>query len=105
VTYFAARRLVKIPNIGLVNVVAGRQIAPEFVQNDLQPRAVARAVAPLLDRASPERQKMIADLDEVRRMLGEPGAARRVAAIAHELAAEGEGGGSREEGRGRIQSE
>jgi lipid-A-disaccharide synthase len=85
-TYFAARRLVKIPNIGLVNVVANRQVAPEFVQDALQPRAVALAVAPLLDHASPERQRMIADLDDVRRMLGEPGAARRVAVIAHALA-------------------
>jgi len=85
-TYFAARRLVKIPNIGLVNVVAGRQVAPEFVQDALRPAHVARALEPLLDRASPERQRMLQELDRVRRMLGEPGAARRVAGIARALA-------------------
>ena len=85
-TYFAARRLVKIPNIGLVNVVAGRQVAPEFVQDALRPADVARALEPLLDRASPERQQMLEELDRVRRMLGEPGAARRVAGIARALA-------------------
>ena len=88
-TYFAARRLVKIPNIGLVNVVAGRQVAPEFVQDALRPEIVAGTLAPLLDHESPQRRQMLADLDGVRRMLGEPGAARRVAEIAHTLAEEG----------------
>lgn len=85
-TYAVAKRVVKIPHIGLVNVVAGRAIAPEFVQHALQPSAVARTLEPLLDRASPERERMLLDLDGVRRTLGEPGAARRVAAIAHALA-------------------
>ena len=85
-TYFAARRLVKIPNIGLVNVVAGRQVAPEFVQDALRPRAVADALGPLLDDASPERRTMIAGLDGVRASLGTPGAAGRVAEMAIGLA-------------------
>jgi lipid-A-disaccharide synthase len=87
-TYFAARHLVTIPNIGLVNVVAGRRVAPEFVQGALEPAAVAQTLEPLLGHATPERQRMLADLEGVRRMLGEPGAARRVAAIAHALADE-----------------
>ena len=85
-TYFAARRLVKIPNIGLVNVVAGRQVAPEFVQDALQPQAVAEALGPLLDDASPERRTMIAGLDGVRASLGTPGAAGKVAEMAIGLA-------------------
>ena len=90
-TYFAARRLVKIPNIGLVNVVAGRQVAPEFVQDALQPKAVADALGPLLDGASPERRAMIAGLDGVRASLGTPGAAGRVAEMAVGLAQAGVG--------------
>ncbi len=85
-TYFAARRLVTIPRIGLVNVVAGKQVAPEFVQDALKPVAVASALEPLLDHASLTRQRMIAELDGVRQLLGEPGAARRVAEIAQNLA-------------------
>jgi lipid-A-disaccharide synthase len=85
-TYAAARRLVKIPNIGLVNVVAGRQVAPEFVQAALVPNAVADALEPLLDRGSATRSRMVAELARVRDSLGTPGAARRVAAIATELA-------------------
>jgi lipid-A-disaccharide synthase len=85
-TYAAARRLVKIPHIGLVNVVAGRAVAPEFVQGALQPNAVADALEPLLDRDSASRARMIDELARVRDSLGTPGAARRVAAIALELA-------------------
>jgi lipid-A-disaccharide synthase len=85
-TYAAARRVLTIPHIGLVNVVAGREIAPEFVQGALEPRAVTAALQPLLDPGSQERARMLADLREVRSALGTPGAARRVAALAVELA-------------------
>jgi lipid-A-disaccharide synthase len=85
-TYFMARRLVKIPRIGLVNVVAGTEVAREFVQDALVPSDVAAALEPLLDTSSPARQRMIGELGEVRRMLGSPGAAARVADIAQTLA-------------------
>jgi lipid-A-disaccharide synthase len=88
-TYAAARRLVKIPHIGLVNVVAGYELAPEFVQDALQPAAVADRLAPLLVHGSAERNAMIAGLDAVRASLGEPGAAGRVAAMAVDLASRG----------------
>jgi lipid-A-disaccharide synthase len=89
VTYAAARRLVKIPRIGLVNVVAGREVAPEFVQGALQPGAVADALESLLDRDSVQRTRMVAELARVRDSLGTPGAARRVATLALELAMNG----------------
>jgi lipid-A-disaccharide synthase len=85
-TYAIARRLVKIPHIGLVNVVAGRAVAPEFVQDALEPSRVADVLEPLLDRASPERARMLEGLAEVRARLGDAGAAERVAAMASELA-------------------
>lgn len=85
-TYFAARRLVKIPYIGLVNVVAGRAVAREFIQDALVPADVAAALRPLLRPDSPERRRMLADLDQVRRALGQPGAAGRVATMAQALA-------------------
>jgi lipid-A-disaccharide synthase len=86
-TYAIARRVVKIPNIGLVNVVAGKEIAREFVQDAVIPERVADALDPLLDAGNPRRIAMIDDLAQVRAKLGTPGAAERVAAIASELAA------------------
>jgi lipid-A-disaccharide synthase len=82
IEYELARRIVKIPFIGLVNIVAGRRVAPEFVQDALQPLAIADALAPLLDRSSPARVSMIAELARVRDTLGAAGAAARVASMA-----------------------
>ncbi len=86
ITYGLARRLVRIPRIGLVNVVAGREVAPEFVQGAVRPAAMAAALAPLLDHEDPRRAAMLEALAEVRARLGTPGAAVRVAALALDLA-------------------
>ena len=87
ITYMLAKHLVKIPFIGLVNVLAGREVAREFVQDALRPMDVADALEPLLDRSSPARADMIAQLLQVRSTLGEAGAARRVAEMAIGMAA------------------
>ena len=81
-SYRMARRLVRVPWIGLVNLVAGRRVAPEFVQDAATPEALAAAVLPLLDEQSPERLEQLAGIEEVRTRLGGPGAARRAAELA-----------------------
>jgi lipid-A-disaccharide synthase len=86
-THAIARRVVRIPRIGLVNVVAGREVAREFVQDALEPHAVADALAPLLDHGSNERREMLVALAEVRSRLGKPGAAVRVADMVSSMAA------------------
>lgn len=82
ISFAIARRLVRIPNIGLLNIVAGREVAPEFVQDAFQPGPVADALDPLFDPASPARIRMEEGLAEVHARLGEPGASARVAAMA-----------------------
>jgi lipid-A-disaccharide synthase len=85
ISYALARRLVKVPHIGLVNVVAGREVAREFIQDQIVPSRIADAMVPLLDRTSARRREVIAGLAEVRGKLGTPGAADRVAQIASDL--------------------
>ena len=84
-THALARRLVRIPHIGLVNVVAGREVAPEFVQDALEPGAMAAALSPLLAGGA-ERDRMQSGLAAVRAQLGAPGAAMRVAEMVSALA-------------------
>jgi lipid-A-disaccharide synthase len=84
-SYFIAKHLVHIPSIGLLNIVAGHRVAPEFVQSEFRPTAVADALSPLFDPASPERVTMVAGLREVRTKLGTPGASARVARLAIEM--------------------
>ncbi len=79
ITYAIARRVVKIPHIGLVNIVAGREVSKEFVQQRFVPDEVAAALLPLLDNESAARTTTLAALAEVRSQLGVPGASRRVA--------------------------
>jgi lipid-A-disaccharide synthase len=85
INYAVARRLVKVPNIGLVNVVAGREIAREFIQDEIDPRMMADALSGLLNDV-PRRQEVLTGLAEVRSKLGSPGAAERVARMASGLA-------------------
>jgi lipid-A-disaccharide synthase len=86
-THAIARRVVRIPRIGLVNVVAGREVAPEFVQSGLVPERMAEVLSPLLTRGSPGRERMERDLAAVRDQLGTPGAAERVATIVSAMVA------------------
>ena len=81
-TYAIARRAVKIPRIGLVNVVAGREVAPEFVQEAVVPADMALVLGRLMTPGAPERVRMLEGLADVRGRLGTPGAAARTAAMA-----------------------
>jgi lipid-A-disaccharide synthase len=76
-TYQVARHIVKVPYFGLANVVAGREVAPELLQGEVNPRRLGEVLAKLLDPDTARRLR--AELGEVRGHLGAPGAAGRVA--------------------------
>ncbi|MBN2170788.1 MAG: lipid-A-disaccharide synthase [Candidatus Krumholzibacteriota bacterium] len=79
-----ARRLVRVPNIALANLVAGEPLVPELIQGEASPAALADAVAPLL-RPGPERERQRRGLLALREALGGPGCGERVARLAIEL--------------------
>lgn len=83
-TYRVARRLVNVDSVGMVNLLAGERIAPEFIQK-LPVARIAEALLPLLDHDSAARRTMVEGLRRVAERLGEPGAPRRVAEMAREL--------------------
>ena len=83
---FIARRVINIPNIGLPNIVAGRQILPELLQEDFTPANVANTAVELL---APERRPQLeANLAYMKARLGEPGAVKRVAQLILRIAEE-----------------
>ena len=68
-TYLAARLVVKVKYLGMPNVLANREIVPEFIQHKAQPRAIAAAVARLLTDKT-ERTRMLTDFAGVAQKLG-----------------------------------
>jgi len=83
-SYWVGRALIRVDHIGLVNLVAEREIAPELIQKDVNPERIADEASRIL-RDPILSRKMAESMDEVRQKLGEPGAAQRAAQIVSSL--------------------
>jgi len=78
ITYWIARLVVKIKNIALVNIVAGKTIVPEMIQGDATVEKLVSEARSILN--SPEHYSEIKDeLNIVRQKLGGVGASANVA--------------------------
>jgi lipid-A-disaccharide synthase len=77
-TWLIARVLIKIPYIGLVNIVAGERVVPEFIQFGARPKRIAAACVDLL-RSGEKTRLMKSQLAVVQKKLGPPGASQRAA--------------------------
>jgi lipid-A-disaccharide synthase len=77
-TYEVGKRLIRVPHLGMVNLLAGRELCPELIQDSATPEKLCGAIAPLLTD-SPARRAMKEGLAEVRAKLGDGGAAERAA--------------------------
>ncbi len=83
-TYALGRPFVRVPHYAMANLIAGREVVKELIQNEFRPEAVAREVALLLDDPS-WRGRVKEGLAQVRERLGPPGASERSAAIVAEM--------------------
>jgi lipid-A-disaccharide synthase len=78
-TYVAGRLLIRgVRHIGLVNIVAGREVMPELIQGACTPAAIAAHLERLLNDGA-ARASALAGMEEVNRALGAGGAAERAA--------------------------
>ena len=77
-TYLAARLVVNVKYLGMPNLLADREVVPEFIQHRAKPNAIAKAVRQLLDHAA-ARDRMITAFDDIVMDLGEDGASERAA--------------------------
>jgi lipid-A-disaccharide synthase len=83
-TWLIGKNLVKLPNIGLVNILAGKRIVPEYLQKDVQPEKIGSQMEEILENRE-NHKKIKEDLMMVRRKLGEGGASKRAAQIINQI--------------------
>jgi lipid-A-disaccharide synthase len=78
-TYRVAKAIIRVKHIAMANILARRALAPELIQKDASPDKVAAAALRLIE--DPQRYaKLREELLQLRRDLGQPGAAKRAAA-------------------------
>jgi lipid-A-disaccharide synthase len=83
-SYFIGRIIINVDHIGMVNIIAGKKVVPEFIQNDANPENIANEIYDILSN-TPRMDTMKRDLSQIREKLGSPGAAARAAELAYEI--------------------
>ena len=87
ITYGIGKMVVNLTHVGLPNIVAGKEVIPELLQDDVSVDAIVNAVLPLLDDLQVN-QHMRSELRSVKEKLGESGAVNRVAQLIYDLGKE-----------------
>ena len=84
INYAIMSRLIKIPDISLVNIVAQKRIVPEYVQHEAKPDIIAADLVSLLQDQQ-RRTNMLKELQNVKTLMGESGASSKVASLIRQL--------------------
>ncbi len=83
-SYFIGKMVINVDHIGLVNIIAGKTVVPELIQNDANAERIATEIINIL--TNKERLFDIkSQLSEIRSKLGNPGAAERAARLACDM--------------------
>jgi lipid-A-disaccharide synthase len=84
-TYVAARLVVNVKYLGMPNLLADKEVVPEFIQRRAKPNAIVKALQPLIENEN-ARERMISEFDAMVPQLGDIGASERAArAIIEEI--------------------
>lgn len=81
ITYLLARLLVRVPHIGMVNLIAGERVVPELVQSEFNALRMVQESQLICDNPA-ARERIVEKLSKLRAELGLPGASDRVACLA-----------------------
>jgi lipid-A-disaccharide synthase len=77
-TYLAARLVVTVKYLGMPNVLANKEVVPEFIQHQAKPKGIVKAVKELMEKTK-ARARMVAEFDELVGKLGKGDASKRAA--------------------------
>jgi len=88
-SYWIGRAMIRVDHIGLVNLIAGKKIAPELIQQEVTPQRITEEALRILMDPILQR-RMTEAITEVCKKLGEPGAAQRTAHIVRSMLYEAE---------------
>src|SRR5439155_23857493 len=84
-TYLAARLVVNVKYLGMPNVLADKEVVPEFIQHRATPDGIAKAVQRLMKDAD-ARDRMVSEFDTIVGKLGGGGASEKAArAVVEEI--------------------
>jgi lipid-A-disaccharide synthase len=83
-TFAIGKRLVKVPHIGLANIVAGREVVREFIQDQATPQAIGAEIKQILEDENYSRA-IREGLAGIQQKMGEPGCSEKVARMASEM--------------------
>ncbi len=83
-SYPILNRLIKIPHVALVNIVAEKEVVKEFIQHDAKPTALAKEIVSLIEDKD-YREQIISGLKTVQHKLGTEEGSTLVAQLAFEM--------------------
>jgi len=83
-SYFVGKLIVDVQNIGLANIIAGKTVVPELIQEDANGNRIASEAMAILNDEE-RKQEIIKELSAIRSKLGDPGAARKTARLAYDM--------------------
>ena len=84
ITYALLKKLVKTPFIGMVNIIAGKEIVPELIQQRANADGICREACALLEDDD-RRRRIRRELNQVKQALGDGGATKKVARLIREM--------------------